>query len=279
MEQFDYLVNFGDCVKQIRKAKKMTQVEFYRFLYPEEVNGEENIKKTMNKIEHGKSKYLNTDLIIRFCQKCDVSADYLLGISKDYKNHEMELVCEYTGLEDYAVNQLHEWNIEKNNGSDISKIGEAFFEEDEEEHLKMYRKQDGIAFLRIVNYLFKSGTRKNRKRKGGIEKYSNVKILYALYLLSMAKPKEVFASFIPDEYTKIFNEKNPFFRFNNNHVPVDLNQPISMYDNNHILYVITPKDTLERIGREQLDEGVEWLIEQIKREDDTRKNKPDSEKL
>ena len=95
----------------------------------------------------------------------------------------------------------------------------------------------------------------------------------------MAKPKEVFASFIPDEYTKIFNEKNPFFRFNNNHVPVDLNQPISMYDNNHILYVITPKDTLERIGREQLDEGVEWLREQIKREDDTRKNKPDSEKL
>jgi hypothetical protein len=40
-----------------------------------------------------------------------------------------------------------------------------------------------------------------------------------------------------------------------------------MSDNNSIHYLISPKETLEVLGRKQLDDGVEWLIEQVKQDD------------
>lgn len=267
MEQNDYLCEFGKCFKNVRKEKKLTQVGIYRVLYPDVENSEENIKKLINKIENGKMKTLNADLVIRFCKTFNVSSDFLLGINRDYTNHELEFVCEYTGLEETAVNQLHEWNIDKNNGSDISKLGEAFFAEEEEEHLKMHRKQMGIAFLRIVNYLFKSGTKYGNKKKGKGEQYSNLSILYSLYLLSMAKPKEVYASVIPDDYLSFIMHHYPNLGINLDYVSIDHNSPITLVDNNNVHYILNPKTTLEHYGKMTLNDSVEWLIQQVKNDD------------
>ena len=266
METKCYPEEFGKIFKRIRKERKLTQIEMYETLFPDYHKTDENAKKYINSIEHGKTKTLNTELVIRFCKEFGVSADYLLGIKDDYTNHEIEFVCEYTGLEENAVKQLHEWCVDKNNGSDTSKIDEAFLEEEEEEHLRMHKKQDGIAFLRIVNYLFKSGTKKSSNRKR-IEHYSNLRILYALYLLSMAKPKEVYASFIPNDYAEFLMTQNSPIKSWFHHAKVDLSQPISMSDNNSIYYLISPKETLEVLGRKQLIDGVEWLIEQVKQDD------------
>ncbi|MBR3532752.1 MAG: helix-turn-helix transcriptional regulator [Clostridiales bacterium] len=272
MESNSHLIEFGNYFRNTRKEHKLSQIEMYEKLFPDVPKTDENAKKFINSIEHGKMKTLNAELVIRFCKMFDVSADRLLGIRKDYTNHELEFVCEYTGLEENAVKQLHEWCISKNNGSDISKVDEAFLEEEEEEHIKMHEKLEGIAFLRIVNYLFKSGTKKSSTKKKP-ERYSNLRILYALYLLSMAKPKEVYASVIPNDYAEYLMMQNPYINNWFHHTNVDLNQPISMLDNNSIHYLITPKETLEVLGRKQLDEGVEWLIEQVKHDDISESNK------
>ena len=47
----------------------------------------------------------------QICERCNVSADWLLGLS-DVKKPDTDLkaVCEYTGLSEEAVNQLHSLN-------------------------------------------------------------------------------------------------------------------------------------------------------------------------
>ena len=264
MEYFDNLIDFGKCVRKLRKERHRTQVEFYRELYPEVNNSDYNIKKTMNKIENGKMVHLDTDFVIRFCKKCNVSADYLFGISNEYRNHETEFVCNYTGLEEAAVSQLHEWNVDKNNGSDLAKVEEAFFAIEAEEHIKMFKKQDGIAMLKIVNYLFKSGKRKSKRYKGKYEMYSNVSILHSLYLMSMANPERIETHIIPDDYISFLMDNNENFKSHLDSVCIDLSKPIILVDNDKTHYLLDPKDTLERIGRDSLNRGIDWLIEQVK---------------
>ncbi len=263
MEQFDNLIDFGKCVRKIRKERHQTQVEFYRDLYPEICNSDYNIKKTMNKIENGKMVHLNTDFVIRLCKTCNVSSDYLLGIANNYTNHEIEFISNYTGLEETAITQLHTWNSDKHNGVDTTNIEEAFFAEDAEEHMKMYRQLDGIAMLKIVNCLFKSGVRKSKK-KGKTEKYSNISILYSLYLMSMAQPERLEAHIIPDDYIEFLMKTNNYLQSSLDSITIDLNKTMILVDNNKTHYLLDPKKTLERIGRDNLNRGVDWLIEQVK---------------
>lgn len=273
MERFDNLIVFGRCVRKIRKEKHKTQVGFYRDLYPEIDNSDYNIKKIMNKIENGKMIHLNTDFVIRICKKYNVSADYLLGIKSDFRNHETEVVCNYTGLEETAVSQLHEWNVDKNNGSDLTKVEEAFFANEAEEHIKMFKKQDGIAMLKIVNYLFKSGTRKSKRKKGKVETYSNVSILHSLYLMSMANPERIESHIIPDDYIESLMENNINIKSSLDSIHIDLNKPIVLVDNDKTHYLLDPKDTLERIGRDSLNRGIDWLIEQVKNDNNNMLSK------
>jgi hypothetical protein len=58
MELNGYLLAYGDCVRTERNKLKMSQVEFYNFLFPENTKEVENIKKKMNMIEKGKQKSL-----------------------------------------------------------------------------------------------------------------------------------------------------------------------------------------------------------------------------
>ena len=267
MEQFDNLTAFGKHIKDIRNEMGLTQVEFYRYIYPEDNNDDYNLKKQMNKIERGKRVNLKADFIIRVCKTCNVSADYLFGLSTDFRNHETEFIHNYTGLDEIAIKQLHKWNNDKNNGVDTSMIEEAFFAEEAEEHMKMYAQQDGIAMLKIVNYLFKSGKRKNRNRKGKTERYSNLGILRSLYLMSMAKPERLEAHIIPDEYLEFLIENNKFLYSHLEPVNIDLKKTITLVDNDKTHYCFDPKETLERIGRDNLNRGVDWLIEQVKNDE------------
>ena len=190
MESNCYLIAFGNCVCEIRRAMKKNQVEFYNYLYPDNDKTEENIKKKMNAIENGKQKSLDLDFVLTMCHKCDVSADYIFSLRKDYSNYDLEFVCGYTGLEEKAVKQLHEWKMASDNGADLSMIGEVFTGVDVDEQIKRtYAKQSGVLFLRIINYLFKDGVRKDRRFPGGKKRFSNLSLLHSIYMLSMSEPE------------------------------------------------------------------------------------------
>ena len=81
MESFIHPTAFGELVRTERKRLKLSQVDFYLFLFPDTNKAEETIKKKMNSIENGKQKSIDFDFLLAVCQKCDVSADYILGMN------------------------------------------------------------------------------------------------------------------------------------------------------------------------------------------------------
>ena len=52
MESYSYPKRFGKKLRNIRKSQKMSQVEFYKYLFPETSSSEEVIKKKMNKVDN-----------------------------------------------------------------------------------------------------------------------------------------------------------------------------------------------------------------------------------
>ena len=269
METKGYLTNFGDTVFRIRREKKMNQVQFYDFLFPGNELTDENKKKKMNAVENAKKAYVDWKFLIALCEKCDISADYFLGLRKDYSNHEREFVSEYTGLEERAVKILHKWKLAKNNGTDISKLDGAFSGEDADEQYRRTReKQEGMQFLKIINYLFTEGIRKNPDRRGKKEPYTNLSILYALYMLTLAKP-EIMDAYLSNESL----EGNwDLFNFNimdvsKRKVTVDASKPFLMRDSTKIWHYCSAKIIIEQYARKELNKSIDRLIEQLSKEE------------
>ena len=83
--------------------------------------------------------YLNGDRIpdaiglMEIAQKCNVSADWLLGLS-DTKSldGEEKQVCKYTGLSRYAISQLHKMSLDN---SYVNKLGIDFIEKLLDRHI------------------------------------------------------------------------------------------------------------------------------------------------
>ena len=270
MEAKCYLKALGENVYRIRKEKKMNQVEFYDYLFPDNTLYDENKKKKMNAIEHSKQKYVDWELLITLCEKCDVSADYILGLRKDYSNHEREFICEYTGLEENAVKKLHKWNLARNNGTDISKLDDAFCGDDaDEQYDKTREKQEGIQLLKIINYLFTEGVRRNPERRGKKEPYTNLTILYALYMLTLAKPE------IMDAYLSNESLEGNWHIFNLNltdvsdcKITVDASKPFFLRDSTKLWHFCSAKQIIEQYARSQMDKSIDRLVEQLSKEEE-----------
>lgn len=268
MESNSYLLEYGDRVRTIRRSRHLSQVAFYNYLYPGNNKNEENIKKKMNAIENGKEHSLDLDFLLTMCHRCDLSADHIFGLDKDYSNHELKFVCEYTGLEENAVKKLHTWNKDRNNGADTSKIDEAFWgDEGEAEWHKMIDRQTGTQFLKILNYLFKEGERKNSRKPGGKEKYSNVRILHSLYLLCMSKPEQLLGTMLEDSLTKELLEQYPWMASEPKTVRLDGTKPLLLQDSSKTWYPIITKDLIEQMAKNKLSKDLDWLIEQVKSEE------------
>jgi len=53
-------------------------------------------------------------MVKQICERCNVSADWLLGLSDTKKpDADLRTACEYTGLSEAAVDNLHAWRTEK----------------------------------------------------------------------------------------------------------------------------------------------------------------------
>lgn len=268
MEIYSYLKTFGDKVRQIRREMKLNQCEFYDYLFPQMATSEENKKKKINAVEKAKQKRLDCEILLTLCDKKDLSVDYLLGIKDDYSNHALAFICDYTGLSEKAVKQLHKWSVAKNNGADVSKIDDVYCGDDaDEQYQRAYDKQDALQFLRIINYLFTEGVYKNPKHHGKKEPYSNLSIFTCLYLLSMAKP-EMIEAFLSQETM----ERNGHLFASNVQditgeiVSIDIKKGIFLQDNRKVWYNIEAKQFIEQYAKRKLEEGINRLIEQVKKE-------------
>ncbi len=276
MEVFTHPEKFGSLVRSERRKLNMNQIAFYKYLFPDRRKEEETIKKKMNNIENGKQKSVDFEMLLAICQKCDVSADYILGLNKDYRNHDYEFVCKYTGLDVNSVQILHRWALDKNNGGDLSLIGKAYFEGEEEEMIKAHNKQTGTIFLRIINYLFREKKTPSNDKRKKVGSYSHLRILYSLYLMCMAKPKTITG--IPyvdelDNLDKYMTSDNLDPHTHNassktlSSVMLDGKETAFMEDENGVTYFISTKEILEQIARRKLDRAIDDFISSVKSEE------------
>ena len=99
MPEFDENL-FRERFIELRKDYDMKQAEFAYFLgIP---------TGSVGGYESGK-KFPNGKTLFKISKKCNISADYLIGLS-DVKstNIEVKSICDYTGLSEEAINKLHE---------------------------------------------------------------------------------------------------------------------------------------------------------------------------
>jgi hypothetical protein len=218
----------------------------------------------MNIIENGKQKHVDFDFMLAICQKCHVSADYILGLRNDYRNHENEFVCNYTGLEEHAVSILHEWEEDKNNGTDISKIDEVFVGEDAEEEIrKTYKKKQAIQFLRILNLLFMDDLKAKKKTA----RYSNLRILYSLYTLCIEKPSTIYGKVkFTEEQRDYISYFNPSIENTFDKVYLDATDVLMLKDESYVWYPFDAKQIIEQVARDHLNKAVDDLIDRVKKE-------------
>ena len=160
MERIGYLISLGEKVVKERTKKKMNQVDFYRYLFPDSDKEDETIKKKMNKIENAKQRSIDFEFVNVLCEKCDLSIDYLFGRQTEFKNHQSEFVNSYTGLSANSIEQLHEWkkNLEDNVNTRILTdgywhTGESDIDPDDLFD-RAHKKKEALHFIEIINYLF-----------------------------------------------------------------------------------------------------------------------------
>lgn len=269
MESFSYPLRFGEQVLKIRNKLKMNQLEFYSFLFPNHGKEPENIKKKMNAIENGKLKSIDISFLLALCEKCHVSADYVLGLDTQYKNHEERYVCEYTGLKNKTVQKLHEWAEAKNNGADLSEIGGVWVNDRNNERAnRAYAKQSAIQFLTIIDLLFVEGKKKIKGKKDG-KPFSNLSILQALYTICIEKPKRITGRMDCPHITDLlqYEKYSPLYReivSKRDSMSLDASKTVWMQDESEVYYMLDLKEILEQIGKNHLMDHIDWLIEQVK---------------
>lgn len=263
MESNSHRIDFGEKVKSLRKKLNKNQIEFYKFLFPESDASEEAIKKKMHNIENGIQKSVDLEMFLRICDKCDISADYLLGKEKNYSNYDRKVIGNYTGLSDNVIKQLHEWNLAKKiNISDYCFDEVALVEEglhDDSEFKKM-NKDSAMLYLGMINLLFEEGKRtiivNNHKHE---ETFSNLSIIHSLYMLCMDQPKTIFGYLTKDCIEEIFGNSKLF----DNYVQIDASR-VAFEDESNVLFPLNAENLMHQYAWKRLETAVDLLRDQIK---------------
>lgn len=270
MESINHPIEFGKTVKSIRKKKGMNQVEFYKYLFPDTLKEDENIKKKMNSIENGKQASVDFDFFLELCHKCDASADYLIG-KESVRNYDVKEVCNYTGLSEKAVVQLHRWQLDANTDADLSIIGSVYVGDDGDLQMdQAFSKQTALQFLKILNCLFDEGETKEKVwGKTRKVRYSNVGVLYSLYLLSMSEPVRITGKLNAEEtfdgYEEFLFSHMPHLKTKLDRVVIDPSALVMFQDDSEVWYPLDMKKIMEQIGRRHLDESINRLLKTIKK--------------
>ncbi len=271
MESISHLIDFGEKLKKIRKKQRMSQTEFYKFLFPESDSTEEAIKKKMHNIENGIQKSVDLEIFLRICDKCDISADYFIGKETDYSNYDRKAIGNYTGLSDKAIKQLHKWSLAKNISTNDYCFEEAALVEDgshDDTALIKMNKDDAMLYLGMINLLFEQG-KKTTKLKGhkAEEKFSNLSILHSLYMLCMDQPKT-----ISGHLSKEYQEENFGYGMTiNDYVEIDASRVI-FEDETNVIFPMNVEMLIHQYAWKRLTDSIDLLRMQIKEKRDSHKN-------
>lgn len=97
----EFSMGLKEKLLELRKSQKMTQIEFANFV---------GVSSSSIGLYETGERIPDAEILFRIATKCNVSADYLLGIS-NVKTTEPKpkSICEYTGLSEAAINELHKW--------------------------------------------------------------------------------------------------------------------------------------------------------------------------
>ena len=122
--------------------------------------------------------------------------------------------------------------------------------------------------MKIINYLFTEGVRRNPDRRGKKEPYTNLTILYALYMLTLAKPEIMFGYLSNESLERNGYILNPdMIDVSNCQITMDASKPFFLRDSTKLWHFCSAKQIIEQYARRQLDKSVDRLVEQLTKEE------------
>ncbi len=101
----EFAITLRERLTDLRKEKlKLTQTEFAKYV---------GISTSSVGLYETGERIPDAETLYKISSKCNVSTDYLLGISSvSTTDTEIKTICEYTGLSETSVNILDWWNRE-----------------------------------------------------------------------------------------------------------------------------------------------------------------------
>lgn len=179
-----YLEKIGECVKNERTKLKLSQVKFYKKLFPERNLSVESIKSYMNDIEKANRKSIDPDLLLALHEKCNLSMDNIFGYETEYPNHENENACKYTGLSVETIELLHRLVLAKQ--ADIRPLKPGMSDNEYKQRCDAINdKQEAEWILKIVELLLSEDIETKRGT------FPNYNILFDLYMIAVVKPESL----------------------------------------------------------------------------------------
>lgn len=95
----DFSMGLKERLKDLRKSFNMTQIQFGEFV---------GISSSSIGLYETGERIPDAEILYKIAKQCNISVDYLLGISNvKSTDTEVKTICEYTGLNESAVNRLH----------------------------------------------------------------------------------------------------------------------------------------------------------------------------
>ena len=242
-----YLEKIGDCVKTERTNRKMSQIKFYKYLYPDSNLTNESIKSYMNDIEKAKRKTIDPDFLLALHEKCNLGMDYVFGYETEFPNHENENASNYTGLSVQTIELLHE--LAKSVTAEIPALEECEGKEDWERRCKLISDKQGAEWiLRIIEVLL---TEDVETSEGS---YPNYSILFDLYMMAIMKPERINGVVVESDRKMGDLMSNP-----NKSKEIDMNS-LFMKDSFGFLHTIQIDEVHQQIWKDKLKADIERFI-------------------
>lgn len=136
--------DFRKKLSELRKETGMTQIDFAKFV---------GVSSSSIGLYETGERIPDAEILCRIAQKCNVSADYLLGLQKEpVLNEDAKAVCKYTGLSEEAVHTLHKIADDAANYDEFEEEIIQLYGEDLNQEIKKQRS----AYLDFISYCFYS---------------------------------------------------------------------------------------------------------------------------